>query len=335
MSPSSARSRLLFFLIPGIVWSFWCMDLFWNERWSTVTDNWFMSLTMCFGSFIAGATSEGGGAVAFPVMTLAFGIPPVVARDFSVMIQSVGMTAATVLILSFRVQVEWRAVLFAGLGGVAGIILGMTFIFPLLSPLTVKIFFTSLWLSFGVALYLINRDSDRVTESKIAQFGPKTALVLYGVGILGGLVSGITGSGLDIVTFAVLTLMYRMNERVATPTSVVLMAFNALTGFAWKGMVTGNLDPMAWQYWYACIPVVVVGAPLGAYFIHQRTRHVIVRLLYASIVVQYLAALLIVPQTPALIMTSLTTTFVGLCFFLIVSIAGHRRQRRMSEPIVA
>ena len=35
-------------------------------------------------------TSEGGGAVAFPVMTLALEIPPAVARDFSLMIQSCG-----------------------------------------------------------------------------------------------------------------------------------------------------------------------------------------------------------------------------------------------------
>ena len=38
----------------------------------------------------AGMTSEGGGAVAFPVMTLALGIKPSVARDFSLMIQSCG-----------------------------------------------------------------------------------------------------------------------------------------------------------------------------------------------------------------------------------------------------
>ena len=42
-----------------------------------------MSITMIFGSMIAGATSEGGGAIAFPVMTLALGISPPVARDFS------------------------------------------------------------------------------------------------------------------------------------------------------------------------------------------------------------------------------------------------------------
>jgi len=32
-------------------------------------------------------TSEGGGAVAFPVMTLVLGVHPSVARDFSVMVQ--------------------------------------------------------------------------------------------------------------------------------------------------------------------------------------------------------------------------------------------------------
>ena len=35
-------------------------------------------------------TTEGGGAVAFPVMTLALGIEPSVARDFSLMSQSCG-----------------------------------------------------------------------------------------------------------------------------------------------------------------------------------------------------------------------------------------------------
>lgn len=35
-------------------------------------------------------TSEGGGAVAFPVMTLLLQIDPITARDFSLIIQSAG-----------------------------------------------------------------------------------------------------------------------------------------------------------------------------------------------------------------------------------------------------
>ena len=50
-------------------------------------NRYIMSITMMVGAMIAGMTSEGGGAVAFPVMTLALGIKPAVARDFSLMIQ--------------------------------------------------------------------------------------------------------------------------------------------------------------------------------------------------------------------------------------------------------
>lgn len=36
-------------------------------------------------------TSEGGGAVAFPVMTFILHLAPNTARDFALMIQSIGM----------------------------------------------------------------------------------------------------------------------------------------------------------------------------------------------------------------------------------------------------
>ncbi len=52
---------------------------------------------------IPGMTSEGGGAVAFPVMTLAFSIAPSLARDFSLVIQSCGMTAAAFTIFFMKV----------------------------------------------------------------------------------------------------------------------------------------------------------------------------------------------------------------------------------------
>ena len=53
----------------------------------TENNRYIMSITMMGGAMVAGMTSEGGGAVAFPVMTLALGIKPAVARDFSLMIQ--------------------------------------------------------------------------------------------------------------------------------------------------------------------------------------------------------------------------------------------------------
>ena len=61
-------------------------------------------------------TSEGGGAVAFPVMTLVLHILPEVARDFSMMIQSCGMSAAAFTIFFMRVQLEWHAIVLCTLG---------------------------------------------------------------------------------------------------------------------------------------------------------------------------------------------------------------------------
>ena len=48
-----------------------------------------MSLTMIFGSLVAGSTPVGGGAVAFPVMVLFIKLSAEDGRDFSLMIQSV------------------------------------------------------------------------------------------------------------------------------------------------------------------------------------------------------------------------------------------------------
>ncbi|MDJ0901719.1 MAG: hypothetical protein QNJ55_23255 [Xenococcus sp. MO_188.B8] len=66
---------------------------------SYLLDNWQVALTMVFGSEIAGETSVGGGAVAFPVFTKVLHIAPQDAKLFSLAIQSVGMTAASVAII--------------------------------------------------------------------------------------------------------------------------------------------------------------------------------------------------------------------------------------------
>ena len=43
-----------------------------------------------------------------------------------------------------------------------------------------------------------------------------------------------------ITIFALLVLRLRINEKIATPTSVVLMAGNAVVGFLWRGGVRGD-----------------------------------------------------------------------------------------------
>ena len=51
---------------------------------------------------------------------------------------------------------------------------------------------------------------------------------------MGGIFSSFAGSGLDICTFSVITLLFWVTEKTATPTSVVLMAGNTVVGFYWR-----------------------------------------------------------------------------------------------------
>ena len=51
---------------------------------------------------------------------------------------------------------------------------------------------------------------------------------------------------------------------VATPTSVVVMAANAMIGVGIR-LFGGGVFPEATSYWWCAVPVVVVGAPLGAW----------------------------------------------------------------------
>jgi len=308
--------------LAAVVWIVWASWIMWSGNLHHVANNWPLSLTMCFGSFIAGATSEGGGAVAFPVMTLLFQIPPSVARDFSLMIQSVGMTAAAVLIFTRRIRIEYRALLLAGCGGAVGIVVGIELLSPRLPPTHTKVFFTSLWMSFGGVLFWINRNRNRFVLDRITgNLGASYALIAT-FGFLGGVISGILGSGIDILTFSLLVMVFRIDEKIATPTSVVLMAFNAITGFLWRGAIRDQLAPDAWIYWYACVPVVVVGAPLGAYFIREKTRHFISCLLYSVILIQFAGSLIVVPLRLSEIAAILTTLCGGASVFIGMAFLG-------------
>lgn len=335
--PTRPRSQLLAVAIPAVlVWSVWLYFMISGQHWSLFTasspgsdaPNWYMSVTMMVGSFIAGATSEGGGAVAFPVMTLFFEVPPGTARDFSLMIQTIGMNSAAFAIFYMGVRVEKHALLWATLGGALGVICGLEFVADHISANFAKMLFVSCWLAFAFGLYWVNRYREREVHMAISNFLPRHAVLLVGTGIVGGLITSITGSGLDIATFALLVLRLRISERIATPTSVALMAFNAAIAFGYKALfIEGGMAPAAWNYWYVAVPVVTLGAPFGAWYIKSKSRTFIARILYVAIVTQFVAAIVIldVYTKPRLMAFSAAIFLAGLCFFWFLARGGSRR----------
>lgn len=314
---ASKRWLLVTAATAALVWACWLLMA--PAPWTAVSAHWPVSLTMIFGSFVAGATCEGGGAVAFPVFTKVLQIPPGDAKLFSLAIQSVGMTAASVTIFAMRRRIDVGALLRAGAGGAVGIALGLWLLAPLVPPQVVRVLFTMLQVAFAISLIIVNRRGEQAARGEAADLGDARATwILVGVGLLGGVVSSLFGNGIDLLTFSVLVLLFRVDERIATPTTVVLMASNSLVGFA-VGLAGSQYSPLVLSYWTAAIPVVVVGAPLGAIVCRRLARRTIVRALVALIAIELATTLWLIPMTPRLAATAaaalltFTISYLAMC----------------------
>ena len=306
------QRSLLPIVILLVLWILYMID---TDQWSLFEDNWFISLVMVFGSFIAGASAEGGGAIAFPAMTLIFDIAPDTARNFSLAIQSVGMTAAAIIILRNKYPVEYRYLIPASLGGGVGIIFGTFTVVPLVPAPFVKMLFVAFWLSFGVILFYINVIYKREVVDRIPKVSTIEMILLLIVGFSGGILSGILGSGLDIFSFAYITVRYHLSEKVATPTSVIVMAINSLIGFSLHYFFVQDFGTAEFNYWLVSIPVVLIGAPLGAYYINRQTRNFVSWLLYVIILTQFVGALFIIQPTGGLLVFTILVFVSGLVLF--------------------
>ena len=284
---------------------------------------WAATLTMIFGSFIAGSSPEGSAAISYPIFTLLLNIPPPVARNFSFAIQSIGMTSASLLILGLAIKVDWRYIRYVTTGGVFGLIFGTYYVVPLISPILAKLFFVSLWLSFGITLWRENRNPNRTVFDAIPNFQTSDQIRLALFGFVGGIISSIFGTGINIFTFCLVTIYYRLNEKVATPSSVIIMTIETLLGFFLHTQVLHDFSQESFELWLACVPVVVFFAPLGAFVITKLPRQLIARLLYVILFVQFIGAMIVIRPSAGQLLLCVITLGSGLGLF--AYIAGLRR----------
>lgn len=272
-------------------------------------------LTMVFGAFIAGASSEGGGAVAFPVFTLFMDVPAAVARNFSFACQSIGMTAASTLIIGMRIPVSWRAIFLTSISGALGLILSTFYLIPHLPGAQTKLFFVSLWFSFGFALYLSNRNANREVNQDLKSFTSQDKIQILFFGFIGGSITAFFGNGIDIFTFCLFTLYYKISEKIATPTSVIIMTINTLLGFFLHLFIIKDFQQQAFDFWIVSIPPCIIFAPLGAYIINFFTRKAIARLLYLIILAQFIGAILVLKPSISEIIYCVIVIVIGIVFF--------------------
>jgi uncharacterized membrane protein YfcA len=285
---------------------------------------------MVLGSFVAGITAEGGGAVAFPVFTKVMHIASSDARTFSLMIQTFGMGMASVFIVSRGIRVLPRVILFVSLGGVIGHVLGL-FWFPLPAPYP-KILFTFVTTAFGLALVVSRWGLHWTPSQDLPKWTRRHRLIFFVLGILGGLFAANVGSGIDVVTFMVLTLMFGVNEKVSTPTTVIIMGLNSIVGFFFHSVVAQDISPDIWRYWLVAVPVVIVGAPLGAFVGSKISRDAIIIFLITLISLELITTLWLVPFTAVMWqITIIATLAFGLGFAAMLTYRHNYLPRWLDE----
>ena len=163
----SLRATAIYFL-PATVSLAWLVIVLATGTFGRALDHWESAVTMAFGSFLAGSSPGGGGAVAFPVFTKVLDVSAPVARTFALCIQAVGMTAAAAVILLARRPIEPRAVLVGATAGSAGFLAALVFLgdhdTPFLAPSIsapyVKVTFTIILASMSYLMFLSLRSSD-------------------------------------------------------------------------------------------------------------------------------------------------------------------------------
>jgi len=305
-----------------IIYVCWLLYMFGSNSWYLVGEWWPMSLTMLLGSFVAGASAEGGAAVAFPIFTKLLQIPATDARTFGLMIQAVGMTMASMVIIARRVRILPGVIGWVSLGGLMGMISG-SLLTPIPPPYP-KILFTFVTVAFGLALALSRWGLRWQPHDEFSVDRWPRKILFVVIGITGGFFAANTGSGIDTLTFIVLTLTFGINEKISTPTTVVIMGLNSVVGFAMHGLVIQQIG-VVWEYWLVCIPIVILGAPLGAWAASLVNRDVIIYLLLTLITMELISTIILIPFTSAMITVTWITMIICTVGFTVMLIYRHKQ----------
>lgn len=290
------------------------------SSYSDVASEIAVSLIMTVGSFVAGFTALGGGAVAFPFFTKVLSVAPADARTFSLMIQAVGMTMATVIIFINRKDIE--RLLLSRLAAVAGASHVAThYLVPDFAPVFNRIIFTGLVLSFALLIVTLEKSKDAKKDQ--VQVGGWPLDLMTGA-LVGGAISYLLGTGADVIIFIILVFGYKFSFARATAYSVVLMASNSVVGALFHVLVLGDVEPVI-NWWLAAIPVVIIGAPLGAWACTKVSHQAAVRTLFALIAIEVMSTFILIKATSSRVLVLLATS----CFVLLLARFGYRQSSRV------
>ncbi|MEZ5999055.1 MAG: sulfite exporter TauE/SafE family protein [Hyphomonas sp.] len=321
-----SRIFTAWFVAALAVWAvlFWQLNTF-----SFLADYWYYPVVMVLGAFVAGFTPEGGGAVAFPTLNVFMDVDRTLARDFSLMIQSVGMTSASIFLLTRAdaVRRNYAPLLWYVPVCFVGFVIGMASL-QAIPVYLIQALFLSLITSF-VTAYFFSDHRGRETRPHIRTLGD----TLWTVAILltGGLAASLFGTGADIILYTLLVTRFHMQEKLATHYSIILMAAVSVLGFAWRGLVEQDITAFQVRTWLNAFPVVLFMAPFGALILSRINVEWMLKGLIGLNLVQLTYFNLNGPSVEKFIASAVFSTVLGAVFFFSMRhVAAKARERAAS-----
>jgi hypothetical protein len=90
------------------------------------------------------------------------------------------------------------------------------------------------------------------------------------------------------------------------------------------GIVSQDIG-IVWNYWIVAVPVVAIGAPIGAYFTSKVSRDVLIVFILLLISMEMVTTLLLIPLTGA--MLGLAGFVLGGCALAFWGMLTYRQKR--------
>ena len=109
------------------------------------------------------------------------------------------------------------------------------------------------------------------------------------------------------------------------------MAGNTVVGFYWRQVMQQAVSADAYYYLAVCVPIVVLGAPLGSVIGSHFHRQILAGLIYVLDTVALISAYAIVPLTKELIGASVGIMAFGFIFFGLITYAGQKIMEGIQE----
>lgn len=225
---------------------------------------YFMPFLGTLAATVANTTPAAAGIVYFPTLTR-LQITPVDAVRFTLIIQAYGMGLGTFKwFLVNRKLFIFRVLPTCLAGGVIGVVTAIVFL-PISEPATLSLIFNFIAFLLTQIIFFSILTRHQYPNLDVEMTLTNRALLFF-FSILGGLISGWIGFGIDTMFYFILTVIFKINPAAAIVTSISLMAALSMVGTALN--VTFYAVPL--DLWYAAIPGVTVAGLYIASFLAIR-----------------------------------------------------------------